>query len=109
VQVTLRGEVPAVPGVAQVIAQSRNGGNGGTRSATPGSGTATSGTATSGTATSGNYHLLLEDGVAPEAVLKALVQAPAVTVESFAQIRPSLDEIFVRVVGHREENEVVAS
>jgi hypothetical protein len=30
-----------------------------------------SGTATSGTATSGNYHLLLEDGVAPEAVLKA--------------------------------------
>ena len=87
VQVTLRGEVPAVPGVAQVIAQPRNGGNG-----LP--------------APEGAYHLLLEEGVAPEAVLKALVDSPGVVVESFSQIQPSLDEIFVRVVGHREENEV---
>jgi ABC-type multidrug transport system ATPase subunit len=44
--------------------------------AAPGAQPPGSGTATSGTATSGNYHLLLEDGVAPEAVLKRWCKRP---------------------------------
>jgi ABC-2 type transport system ATP-binding protein len=78
VQVTLRGEMPAVPGVARVVVQN------------------------------GGYHLLLEDGVAPESVLKALVEAPGAAVESFAQIQPSLDEIFVRLAGRGAESEGMA-
>ncbi len=69
VAVELRGELPHLPGVEQVTQQN------------------------------GAYRLLLQEGVAPETLLKTLVNLPDVTVERFERIEPSLDEIFVQVVG----------
>lgn len=46
----------------------------------------------------GNYRLLLHEDVAPESVLKSLVEMPDITVERFERVQPSLDEIFIQVV-----------
>ena len=80
VEVGLRGELDHVPGVERLIPQD------------------------------GGYRLLLQDGVQPEEVLRAVVDAPGVVVDRFERVEPSLDEIFVRVVGRevREEAEAAA-
>ena len=69
VEVDLRGELKSVPGVERITSQN------------------------------GSYRLLLQDGIAPEEVLKTLVNRPEITVERFERVQVSLDEIFVRVVG----------
>lgn len=69
VEVELRGELPPLPGVEPLAPQN------------------------------GAYRLLLHEEMQPEALLKTLVNLPAVTVERFERIEPSLDEIFVQVVG----------
>jgi len=53
----------------------------------------------------GGYRLLLEEGVEPEQVLRALVNMPEITVERFERVTTSLDEIFVRVVQDVHEGE----
>jgi ABC-2 type transport system ATP-binding protein len=52
------------------------------------------------TSQNGSYRLLLEEAVQPETLLKTLVNRPEITVERFERVETSLDEIFVRVVGH---------
>lgn len=47
----------------------------------------------------GDYRLLLEEGTQPESILQTLVEMPEVSVERFEQVEPSLDEIFIEVVG----------
>ncbi len=47
----------------------------------------------------GGTDLLLEPGVAPGDVLRALVARPATDISRFEVITPSLDEIFIRVAG----------
>ncbi len=69
VEVDLRGDLPPLAGVEQVTKQN------------------------------GRYRLLLSDGLQPEAILKTLVNLPTITVERFERVEPSLDEIFVQVVG----------
>ncbi len=69
VAVDLQGELPPLAGIEQVMVQN------------------------------GRYRLLLQEGVQPEAVLKTLVNLPDITVERFERVEPSLDEIFVQVVG----------
>ncbi len=79
VDVDLRGELEAVPGVKRL--SPRNGG----------------------------YHMMLEDGVQPEELLQTLVNMPQVTVERFERVQTSLEDIFLRVVGRevsRTEEEV---
>ena len=73
VEVTLSGEIGEVPGV--VSAERQDGG----------------------------YRLSLVEGTAPEDVLRSLVNMPGVQVQRFERVRTSLDEIFVRVVGHKVE------
>ena len=73
VEVTLSGEIGDVPGV--VSAERQDGG----------------------------YRLSLVEGTAPEDVLRSLVNMPGVQVQRFERVRTSLDEIFVRVVGHKVE------
>lgn len=46
----------------------------------------------------GSYRLILGEGVAPESILKQLVEMPNVTVEGFERVQPSLDDIFIQVV-----------
>ncbi len=75
VEVDLHGEPGAIPGVERVLARN------------------------------GTHRLLLKDGVRPEQVLKALVDMPEVTVESFDRVETSLDEIFVQVVGRAVSDE----
>jgi ABC-2 type transport system ATP-binding protein len=75
VEVNLTGEIDSVPGVERI--QSHNGG----------------------------YRLLLEPGIDPSDVLKSLVDLPGLRVDRFEQVQMSLDEIFVRVVGHAQEQE----
>jgi ABC-2 type transport system ATP-binding protein len=70
VEVDLEGQLDHVPGVERLVA--RNGG----------------------------YRMLLQDGIHPEELLKTLVNMPEITVERFERVETSLDEIFVRVVGH---------
>jgi ABC-2 type transport system ATP-binding protein len=70
VEVDLHGELGEVPGVQQVARGD------------------------------GHYRMLLQEGVRPEALLKTLVDMPDITVERFERVEVSLDEIFVRVVGH---------
>lgn len=53
----------------------------------------------------GDYRLLLEEGTQPESVLQKLVNMPEVSVERFEQVEPSLDEIFVEVVGRSVSEE----
>lgn len=47
----------------------------------------------------GGYHMALEDGVAPEALLKTLVSRADITVQRFERVQASLEDIFVEVVG----------
>jgi ABC-2 type transport system ATP-binding protein len=69
VEVDLDGEIESLPGVENITRQN------------------------------GAYRLLLEEGVPPERVLETLVKRSDVTVERFERVQPSLDEIFVQVVG----------
>jgi ABC-2 type transport system ATP-binding protein len=73
VEVSLSGEFGAVPGVLHTERQD------------------------------GGYRLALAEGTAPEDVLRTLVNTPGVQVQRFERVRTSLDEIFIRVVGHRVE------
>lgn len=70
VEVDLEGDLPAIPGVRHVAKK-----NGGLR-------------------------LVLEEGIPPERVLKELVSRPDLVVRRFERVEVSLDEIFIRVVGH---------
>jgi ABC-2 type transport system ATP-binding protein len=79
VEVDLHGEVDHVPGVEHIAAQD------------------------------GRYRMVLQEGVQPEQVLKALVDKPGVTVERFERVETSLDEIFIQVVGHKVSDPEVAS
>jgi ABC-2 type transport system ATP-binding protein len=49
--------------------------------------------------TNGAYRLLLKEGVEPGQVLKALANEAAVQLKGFKELRASLEEIFVKVVG----------
>jgi ABC-2 type transport system ATP-binding protein len=79
VEVDLHGEVSQVPGVEHLAVQD------------------------------GRYRMVLQEGVQPEQVLKALVDKPGVTVERFERVETSLDEIFVQVVGHEVSSLEAAS
>jgi ABC-2 type transport system ATP-binding protein len=57
------------------------------------------------TKSNGKYRLVLQEGARPEVVLKELVDQPRITVQSFEQVQTSLEEIFVRVVGHTVQEE----
>ncbi|HSJ55629.1 MAG TPA: DUF4162 domain-containing protein, partial [Anaerolineae bacterium] len=46
----------------------------------------------------GTYHLALETGTDPQAVLRALLTRDGVKIERFELAEPSLDDIFVSVV-----------
>lgn len=76
VEVGLRGELTATPGVQQITLREN-----------------------------GRYRLLLENDVPPEKVLQTLVQDPDVVVQRFEQVETSLDEVFIRVVGRSVEEE----
>lgn len=78
-EVELQGQVEQVPGVAQL------------------------------THVNGSYRMLLEKDVQPETVLRTLVQQPDITVKRFARVEPSLDEIFVQVVGQATSAEAVTT
>jgi len=73
VEVTLIGEIGNVPGVVRAERQD------------------------------GGYRLSLSETTAPEDVLRSLVNTRGVQVQRFERVRTSLDEIFVRVVGHKVE------
>jgi ABC-2 type transport system ATP-binding protein len=75
VEVGLQGEPGEIPGVQRIVPQN------------------------------GSYRLLLEEGVPPQQVLKALVNAPGIVVDRFESVEPSLDDIFVQVVGRGEAEE----
>jgi len=79
VEVDLRGELPPLDGVEQILIHD------------------------------GRYRLLLRAEMQPEAVLKMLVNLPAITVERFERVEPSLDEIFVKVVGRELSAEELAT
>jgi ABC-2 type transport system ATP-binding protein len=51
----------------------------------------------------GRYRLTLEQGIQPEKLLQTLVNRSDLTVEAFERVQPSLDEIFVEVVGRELE------
>ena len=51
----------------------------------------------------GRYRLLLQQGVAPENLLKTLVGRPDLTIKAFEPVETSLEEIFVAVVGRELE------
>lgn len=69
VEVGLQGEIGEVPGVERIAPHN------------------------------GSYRLLLQEGVPPQEVLRALVNTPGVVVDRFESVEPSLDDIFVQVVG----------
>lgn len=57
----------------------------------------------------GAYRLLLKEGVKPAQLLKTLANTESLQVKRFEELRASLDEIFVQVVGsdlHTEEQQV---
>lgn len=74
VEVEIQGELQALPGVDQI---NRIDGS-----------------------TPGTYRLILHEGVQPDTILRSLLQQPHLSIKRFAQVEPSLDEIFVQVVGH---------
>jgi ABC-2 type transport system ATP-binding protein len=74
IEVSLQGEVGELPGVEQI------------------------------TEHNGDYRLVLEEDVPPDELLKRLVNRDGVTVQRFERVQVSLDEIFVHVVGRREED-----
>ena len=51
----------------------------------------------------GRYRLLLQQGVAPENLLKTLVGRPDLTIKAFEPVETSLEEVFVAVVGRELE------
>lgn len=53
----------------------------------------------------GKYRLVLQEDILPEIVLKELVNSPQVSVKRFEWVEPSLEEIFVRVVGHEVDHQ----
>jgi len=55
----------------------------------------------------GIYRLVLDKDVPPEKVLKELVSQPDLVVRRFERVEVSLDEIFIRVVGHGIQEEEV--
>lgn len=59
-------------------------------------------------AANGSYRLSLQAGVRPERVLEELVRDPQVTIERFEHLQPSLEEIFIEVVGRDVEAEELA-
>ncbi|MEZ4864890.1 MAG: ATP-binding cassette domain-containing protein [Caldilineaceae bacterium] len=69
VEIELQGQLEQMPGVAHLVS------------------------------VNGSYHLLLEENVQPDEVLRTLVQMPNVKVDRFERVQMSLDEIFIRVVG----------
>jgi ABC-2 type transport system ATP-binding protein len=73
IEVSLQGEMGDLPGVEQI------------------------------TDHNGDYRLVLEEGVQPDQLLKLLVNREGVAVQRFERVQISLDEIFVHVVGRREE------
>lgn len=75
VEVEVRGKLVGVPGVERVTHQDAS------------------------------YRLMLQEGVQPEEVLKTLVSRPDISVERFERVEPSLDEIFVSVVGREITDE----
>jgi len=75
VEVEVVGELPKTPGVEQITPQN------------------------------GRQRLLLQEGVPPEKVLKDLVNLPHTTVQHFERVQSSMEEIFVRVVGHEIHQE----
>lgn len=79
VEVDLQGDLPPLEGVEPVMLQN------------------------------GRYRLMLRAGLQPESVLKTLVNLPDITVERFERVAPSLDEIFVQVVGRALSAEELAT
>jgi ABC-2 type transport system ATP-binding protein len=75
VEVEVVGELPKIPGVERITPQN------------------------------GRQRLLLQEGVPPEKVLKDLVNLPHTTVQHFERVQSSMEEIFVRVVGHEIHEE----
>jgi ABC-2 type transport system ATP-binding protein len=73
IEVSLQGEIGDLPGVEQI------------------------------TEHNGDYRLVLKEGAQPDELLKLLVNRSGVTVQRFERVQVSLDEIFVHVVGRREE------
>jgi ABC-2 type transport system ATP-binding protein len=73
IEVSLQGEMGELPGVEQI------------------------------TEHNGDYRLVLEENVPPDELLKRLVNRSGVTVQRFERVQVSLDEIFVHVVGRKEE------
>jgi ABC-2 type transport system ATP-binding protein len=53
----------------------------------------------------GKHRLVLQEDILPETVLNELVNAPQVSVKRFEWVEPSLEEIFVRVVGHEVDHQ----
>lgn len=51
-----------------------------------------------------SYRILLKNGISPAEILEDLVGKPGLTVERFERVHTSLDEIFIRVVGHEVSN-----
>jgi ABC-2 type transport system ATP-binding protein len=79
VEVALEGELPEIPGVERI--ERVNGG----------------------------YRLLLQRGVRPEQVLKVLANAESLRLKRFEELRASLEEIFVQVVGNDAPTTVEAA
>jgi ABC-2 type transport system ATP-binding protein len=75
VEVQMKGSIPEISGVERVYRQD------------------------------GVYRLVLSEGVLPEQVIRDLVCLPQVAVQRFERVETSLDEIFVRMVGHPVEPE----
>ncbi|MCP4416387.1 MAG: DUF4162 domain-containing protein [Chloroflexi bacterium] len=51
------------------------------------------------------WQLTLADGVTPQELLHELVENEAITVEHFSMALPSLNDIFIRIVGENEVEE----
>jgi ABC-2 type transport system ATP-binding protein len=60
------------------------------------------------TISNGRHRLLLKEGNTPAMVLKDLVSHPQIIVHHFEQVQISLEEIFVKVVGHEVQWEEAA-
>ncbi|MFU8774065.1 MAG: ABC transporter ATP-binding protein, partial [Anaerolineales bacterium] len=53
----------------------------------------------------GRHRLLLQEGVPPDKVLKDLVNLAGISVQHFERVQSSMEEIFVRLVGHEVHEE----
>ena len=59
------------------------------------------------TKANGKYRLVLDEEARPEDILKEMVDEPRLIVQQFEQVETSLEEIFLRVVGHPVEEEAI--